>query len=382
MADEVVTAEETTVTEPIVEVAEKVEEVSTKKQTTPFNTMVDRYKDSKVFAQPGENAEVVYDYSHFEDINDEDYKKADDFLAKHNQKENVELRHKYIMHLNDARKWQRLAEQRFTKLSELEKKVPESQLDATAKAFLEDAKKDPLGAWNKYHKDLGLPEPTYLQKQTTIGDNMTRIKKWQESELVPSIEKKHGIEDDTFVYDSSEAYTPGTPSYEYRKATENKENELQNEYATIEAKQQSQLQTIVAEREAQLTELKNTFYSVSENATEDERKGIEEKFQASLLRLDSMWEEMKSGKLGAESNPFAIKNIYRGVFFDDLVSQIVNEKITDVHKQYQLKGMFLPESTEMPFDVTKIKGLSPIDESKRNTNSFSRLNKMADRYKQ
>ena len=103
-----------------------------------------------------------------------------------------------------------------------------------------------------------------------------------------------------------------------------------------------------------------------------------------LARLDSVYDTMKQGKaLQPSENPFIFKNVFRGLFYDDLVKIDIGRAIQKVHEQYAKHGLRLPKG-EMPDDVTRLKGESPDGESgtfKVGDTRFSPQNRFLNRVK-
>lgn len=303
-----------------------------------------------------------FDYSHFTDIDEKDYAEIDKVLSENGQKDNKQLRHYIAMRNNDWKKHQRLADARFHEIETL-KKVSPATNDVHDK-FFNGLKEDFLGTYEHYKDELGLPDiNTVTQQLRTGGDLQSRVAHFQENELIPQIEKKYGLEEGTFIYDASEAYDAKkkTPSYEYRIATEAKEKELKNEVADMDVRQKDAFNKIISARDEQLKKIRDTYFSVKVN--DDKEKETDEyktkaaeaeaAFTAKLAQLDSMSEKMKAGDFSPESNPFAIWNLFRGVFFDDILKKEISDAVNSVHQAYQKRGMFL-KGKELPTDASKL----------------------------
>ncbi|WP_337872923.1 hypothetical protein [Ignavibacterium sp.] len=285
-----------------------------------------------------------------------------------------ELRAKYIQTYNDMQKYNRLQNERLNKIKEYEKLLGED--GKKIQNFIETFREDPIAALTRYSEEYGLPDVdgllSHLQR---AKDTFGEIEIYQKKELIPKLEKKYALDEGTFIYDPAEAYTPNTPSYEYRVMTERKEMELK-EKIFEEQKKSEQLQSVLAEeRKKQLSELKNMFFpeiEISEKTSEKEKKEIaeknvktEEEFVALLSGLDDMFMKMKETQsFSPDANPLSLINIFRGVHFNKLVERIVEQEVNKVHQQYHSKGLYLPdeETKPMPKDITKVVGKSPIPE--------------------
>lgn len=290
------------------------------------------------------------DYSHFKDIDESDYKGIDEFLGERKVND-FNVRYKIAERTNDMKKYQRLADSRLT---EIKSKGPD-EVKKEFDGFLNDLRTDPIGGFTKYKDKYNLPDAGFVQKMAQSGgDIATRVGEWQEKSLIPSIEKKHKIDNGTFVYDAAEAYKPGTPSYQYRVETEKQERTFTNEFNQKVQKETDSFNKAMEFRKGDLKTLQDTFFKPSSDKEEDIKKANDE-FAETVSKLDAMWVEMSKGDLSAKSNPLALYNVFRGVFFDQLVGKVVEQKINEVHAQYQKYKMYLPEK-EMPTDVTKMNG--------------------------
>lgn len=312
-----------------------------------------------------------YDYSFFKDLKDEDYKKYE-----HIKDEG--LKYELLSHLNDMKKYQRLVAERERAIEELKKQNPNERL-AKYEEFIEEMKKDALGAYRKYQKDFDLPDATYFENQLiTQGDVQTRLAQWQENDLIPQIEKKYKIEPGTFVYDPSEAYKAGTPSYEYRIQTEKKEKALLSEYENTQKQQREVLEKIKQQNDADLKYLRETFYPDNKYGSAEE---ADKAFVEALKKLDELQAKNAEG-FDPANNLFSLKNIFRGVLFDELLERAVNEQVKKIHEEYNSRGMYLP-AKDNPTDVNSVKGGNAVatgtDDVKR---KFSPMFREISRHKQ
>ena len=273
MPEQVQTQAQTDIVPEVITTPVTTPDVNTQKEPIKLNVglhkIVNQYKNQepiKIINPPTQTQEPIqtqekpkFDYSFFTDINDEDKKGVENFLKESNI-DNEAVKHRMLEKLNDAKKHQRLSEERFTKIKELETKVPENVDERIAKfeSFVNELKTNPVEAFKKYKADFDLPDDVYLEKQLSTGGDVNSIlSEWQTKELIPNIEKKFKIEDGTFIYDHSEAYQVGTPSYEYRKMTEQKEREVESTIIAEQTKVREIGTKIADHAKLELAELKN-----------------------------------------------------------------------------------------------------------------------------
>lgn len=331
-----------------------------------MNKEVDRYLNKNTVTPPSQEKkfEELFDMQYIKDLDDKDFKRIDEELAKYGQSDNKELRYAFINKENDIKKQQRLVSAREMELQNA-KKAP---LEYTE--FIEGLKKDFKGTYENYKDKFGLPDTDFVTKQVTGQSVSERLSEWQDKELVPLLTKRFKLEEDEFAYDSSDAYKANTPSYEYRVQTEKKERELSSEYETLMSKQKEQLETIAKRKDEALQYLQDNYFA-----------GNNEEFTAYLEKLDGMSDKMKEGNFNADANPFDIVNIFRGVFFDDLVNKKVKEITGQLHKAYNEKGMYLP-SVDTPLDVTSVKSSTSLVQTPTTTKKqFGRLHTELNKYK-
>ncbi len=296
-----------------------------------------------------------YDYSFFKDIDDKDYKTIDDYL-KENKIESDDVRYKIATLTNDFKKQQRMASQRLAEVEGLKSKLQSSE-GASHKDFIDSLRKDPIGAFKRYKDEYDLPDFDFIQHQMESGGDIeTRLEKWQNETLLKEIEKKFGIPADEFVFDPSEAKRANTPSRYYEKRTSQKEKELNDEFDNFQKKRKDADEKIVIERDKQLKELKETYFGYADDASDEIKSQADSEFLSHLQKLDEMGAKMKEGNFTADANPFAIKNIFRGVFYDELVKREVETALADLHQQYNKHGLYLPSNGSDVNDVTKMKG--------------------------
>ena len=310
-----------------------------------------------------------FDYSIFKNVDKKDYDDIDGFL-KENKVDNPVIRHRLVDRLDDFKKQQRLATERDVKIKELEKSgIREVEVDKKFTDFVDGLQKDFFGTYAKYQSEYKLPDITSMAKMVASGNTIqARIGQYQTDVLTPEIEEKHHIEKGTFVFDAADAWKSGTPSYDYRIKTADKENEFRGEYQKKNDDINSSAKQMVDIRNQQMEEIKNTYFSVTkQNDGSDEYKTEAEaqnkKFTDFLTKLDTVYNDMKAGKvLNPEENPFIFKNIFRGLFYSELSKIDIQRAASKIHEQYAKHGLRLPRG-EMPDDVTILKGKAPDGES-------------------
>lgn len=323
--------------------------------------------------KPVENK--TYDYTYIKDLSSEDYKKYEPIKSKYGE----DLYYQTIVLANDVKKQQRLVAERERELNTYKSAKPEEEL-SKYREFTEGMRKDAIGTYKRFQKEFNLPDSDFLEKQISSGSTQDRLEQWQDNELVPKIEKRFKLDADTFLYDPSEAYKAGTPSYEYRVATERKEQEFNNEYEQTQSRQREVITTVKQQLDEDMKYLKETFFAPSnyevKNETgnvinaEEANKKADEMFTAFLTKLDENQNAIKEGKFSAEQNPYSLRVIFRGTHFDELAKAREDKAIASIHKQYNAKGLYLP-SNENPTDATKVKSKNINAQSNETRRKFS-----------
>lgn len=364
----------------------KVEETSTKIERGSMGRFVDNLmKDAekggiKIIGQkedgsngkerPAESAKEKLDYSIFKNIDDEDYKRIDDYL-KTTKIENPTIRHKLASDLDDIKKNQRLVSERSRRIEELEKSgIKEVEVDKKYGELINGLKSDFFGTYEKVQKEHKLPDITTIAKQITTGDTLqARVAQYQKDVLAPDIEKRHNLPEGTFVFDATEAWQSGTPSYDFRTKTADKENELRSSWQNKEKEVANSASEMIKIRNEQIKELKDSYFPVTmqddgSDAYKQEVIEKDKRYTDMLAKLDAVYNSMKEGKaLSTSENPFIFKNVFRGLFYDDLSKIDIQRAIQKVHDEYAKYGLRLPRNASFPDDVTRMKGESPDRES-------------------
>ena len=271
--------------------------------------------------------------------------------------------------IDDVKKWMSIAEKRKV---DLERSPSDSTPpDEKYTKFIDALKTDFFGGYNDYYDQFDLPSPQYLREQlSTDGDIETRMRQWQEQELIPSIEKKFKLEDGTFVPDPTELYKKGTPTEMFIRMTQNKENEFDSQFAHKQAEKQKIIQDIQKQRDEDLKYIKENYYESDED------------YQNKINEFDSIPDKIAKGELKQDMNPFAIRNIFRGIYFDELAEAKAKKAIENIHKQYNELGLYLPnEDKGTPTDATQPKGFPRVQKGSPKKSSFSMINREMNRIK-
>ncbi len=302
---------------------------------------------------------VTYDYSVFKDLTDEDYKKYTPLKEK-----DESSYYEILSNRNDMKKYQRLVSAREQEINQLKGQKPDEEL-AKHKEFIEGLRKDAAGTYKRFQKDFDLPEWEFLERQVSSGNSIQeRLIQFQETELIPSIEKKFKLESGTFTYSADEAYKAGTPSYEYRLQTEKYENKLGSEYESQVTRQRDVVTKVKQQTDADMKFLRETYFP-SENYESPEK--ADEAFVGYLSELDAIQKQISEGEFNPELNPFALRHIFRGLHFDKLLQSALDKQASDIHSQYNAKGLFLPDSKQLPTNLSGVKGgAAPVIEDKNN----------------
>lgn len=265
--------------------------------------------------------------------------------------------------IKDVKKWMSISEKYKNENTEPDKKYVR---------FIEDLKKDFYRGYETHAEEFGLPSISYLRNQmNNVGDRDSRIQQWQDVELIPAIEKRFKLEPGTFVSDPQDLYRKGTPTEMFRRETEYKERELDQEFQQQESNKQQIIQKISEQQQKDVDFLKQNYY-INE----------EEKFEKVMGEFNSIADRLSKGELSEDKNPFAVRNIFRGVYFNELADALVKKAEANLHKQYNDKGLYLPDADRgTPTDVTSIKG-TPPQESKGPSNKYSQQFKVFSKYTQ
>lgn len=228
--------------------------------------------------------------------------------------------------------------------SDLDAKPSVGEDDALVKSLSEDF----IGNYDKVKEKYNLPALSTIRdlvsEEVGIDD---KVKLWQESELIKTIEQKHSLEEGEFEYDSNEASKAGTPSYDWDTQTSDKRGELVSVVKERQGAESSRLRAVETQQKKDLKWLADTYYE-SEDAV-----------QVKLTDMNDEVTKISKGESSTEKHPFAIRNLMRGFYFDELVQSAVDKAVEDLTVQFAEHNMHLP-SKELPTDVTKIKSPPPV----------------------
>lgn len=179
------------------------------------------------------------------------------------------------------------------------------------------------------------------------------VLKWQESVLLPELQKKYpNVVDENWTPDSIEAMRPGTPSYEFQRATYAKQNELEQR-RDMALQQRQQSEKISKEMEQLVIEnnMKDRNYLLNDfGMTEDQLKTYAQRYDEMVAK--------SANDPYPDWHPNRTKNIIKSVFFDEImeakVQKAVAEAVGKVHNEYRMKGMSIPKG-DIPVDITSVK---------------------------
>lgn len=306
----------------------------------------------------------TYDYTFIKDLSKDDLTKYEPLKEKYGE----EVYFQQVTLANDVKKNQRLVSEREKELNTLKSVKPEEEL-AKHREFIDGLKKDGIATYKRFQKDFDLPDIEFIGKQMIEGgDVQSRMSQWQETELTPQIEQKFKIEQGTFVYDPAEAYKAGSPSYEYRVATEKKEKFLTSEYETQKTREHDIVSKVKQQTDTDMKFLRETYFPTSEFEVKDDKgqvvnaeeavKKADEAFVGLLQKIDENQEAMRKGDFNPELNPYSLRVIFRGMNFDALTEAKLSKQAKDIHTQYNQKGLYLPNEKNEVTDVTKLKSKS------------------------
>ncbi len=349
------------------EVTSATEHSTKEVNPSPLNRMINRYKPVDKSAETKAPVKMELKEELLKDLKPEEIKKFKEMPLDEN------MRIMLIETHNNMQKYNRLQSERDVRIKELEKAMPSDERTKEQQEFIDGLKTDFRGTIEKYKDKYELPDlnsiVSNLQKTSELEGKMSQ---YQEKELVPKLEKKYKLEEGTFVYDPNDAYKPNTPSYEYRVATEKQEKVFIEEQLQNEKKSKDALKVITEERANQIADLYKELYPEQEikaGMTEEEKAKIteanqkgKESFQQMLAVIDTMFDKMKEAKsFSADVNPFAIKNIFRGVHFETLTKSMIDKAVAEVHAEYKAKGFYLPDNNKPPVtNASGISGKAPI----------------------
>jgi hypothetical protein len=229
---------------------------------------------------------------------------------------------------DEVKKWQ----SRYDKdMAQLKKELETSQ------NRIKDYDDNPIVALKKYH-------PQVLENLEAVADPDAFLGKWQGTTLIQEMKTKFPDKvTDNWTFDPSEAYTAGTPSYFYRIATDEKRSNIINSQKTSKEQEAQVLQTYAKQVDEDSKWLK-TQYSWDDAA-----------WQTRIAQVDTIHKDILAGKLTPDKHPLSLRNVMRGVFFDELVKaheqRAAESAVSALKEEYRRKGLVLPENA--PTDANK-----------------------------
>jgi hypothetical protein len=249
----------------------------------------------------------------------------------------------------EFKKQQGFADTRGTEITNLQKEIEElkSQTPSGELEVAEDFKSlssDFIGNYDKLSDKYNLPKTEVLKKLLVAGDDNTRIAQWQQTELKGIIEKKHGLVEGEFAYDANEAADASTPSYDWDDMTAKKRADIVQERQHILDRNTE----LAAEARKRQDEDYKWYADVYENGDIEKVKGL-------VTSMNSTVTDITAGKVESTKHPFAMRNVLRGYYFDDLVKTAVQTAVDELNAEYAKNQMYLP-GKEMPTDPTNVGG--------------------------
>lgn len=241
--------------------------------------------------------------------------------------------------INELKKWQRIAEERKVTTEKLQSELKDLDVESLVD-FIKESKEDFWGAYRKYADKLSLPSYDFVVSQTKVGDIESQVEAYQNEVIVPEIMEKYGIEE--FEFNPQEAWIPKTPSYEFRVKTEEYTKKLKSKFEEDKMKAEEFVRKAEERKKKDIEELKTYFDN-------------EEEFNEMLNKFTNP--EDISILTDPEKHILSLKNLFRGYYFDELVSKIVKREVDKVHSQYAKLGIKLPK-TDVPVDVSNLKDTS------------------------
>ena len=227
-------------------------------------------------------------------------------------------------------------------IDELKSKAPSGELEG-AEDF-KSLSSDFIGNYEKVSDKYNLPKTEVLKKLLASGDDNSRIAHWQESELKGIIEKKHGMLDDEFAYDANEASDAKTASYDWDDMTARKRADI--------VKERQQIVDRNTELAKDAKDRQQEDYKWYADTYQD---GNIDKVNELVTSMNKTVTDITAGKAESTKHPFAMRNILRGYYFDELVQSAVQTAVDEQSAEYAKNQMYLP-GKEMPTDLTNAGG--------------------------
>ena len=271
--------------------------------------------------------------------------------------------------VNKVIEFEKLASEREQSISQLKTDLEAKPGDTVSDdELVKSLSEDFLGNYSKVQEKYELPSLSTLRELVSEGGTIDdKIKSWQEKELVKSIEQKHSLEEGEFEYDSNEASKAGTPSYDWDTQTQDKRGEMVSLVKERQGAERSRLRAVEDQQKTDLKWLAENYY------------GTEDVTQQKLTEMNEGVNKISKGEETADKHPFAIRNLMRGYFFDELMQSAIDKAVEELTTQFAEHNMHLP-SKELPTDVSKVKNPRPdsvkeldIPEAKRKVSPMLNL---------
>jgi hypothetical protein len=246
---------------------------------------------------------------------------------------------------NKIKEFEQVVSEREKTISELEEaKGAGAGANDEELALIRSLSEDFVGNYDKAKEKFGLPSIETLKELVSEGNIDDKVKHWQDTELTKAIEQKHGLEEGEYEYDSNEASKAGTASYDWDTMSADKRAELVGSLRERQSAEAGRLRAVEKQQAEDITWLAETYY-------ENKPELVDEKVTA----MNNIVTSIAQGQETAEKHPFAIRNLVRGVFFDELTTSMVDKAVNELVQQFAEHNMYLP-SKELPTNVTEIKG--------------------------
>lgn len=253
--------------------------------------------------------------------------------------------------IDEFKKSQRLVADRENEITSLKAKVIESEgtveelkksSKSEADSVLEEMKVDFLGTYNKYAKKYNLPPLDMIAQQLSGGDTEDRIRQYQDTHLRSYIEKKYNLQEGEFEYDPKEAAIAKTPSAEWDLLTAKKRQELSEESSNIQKVERERLTKVEEQQRNDLKWLTDTYYD-----------GDSKKAEEAIKEMDGAVAKISKGEEPYEKHPFAMRNLVRGFYFEQLRDEAVQAAVDNLTAEFAKHKMYLP-GKDSPTDISNI----------------------------
>lgn len=188
----------------------------------------------------------------------------------------------------------------------------------------------------------------------------TLVKEWQKTELMKSLKERYpGEVDENWRPTPEDMATPGTPSYDWQKRTMQKHMEIESmaNSATQQRQQIEQQNQAMQQYADQINREDIAFMQESYGLTQEDMLMLAKKYDNILA------ESQKSNDPYPENHPYRLKNVLRGIFFDEFMDMARKQTAEQIHAEYAAKGISLPKNP-LPMDVADMKksDTGPVDQ--------------------